>query len=211
MRLLTLPLLLASSLALAHSDHAPLGAHVHGIAQLDVVLDGKSLLASFTSPAADIVGFEDQASDDQSIALVREMEHKLSHAETLWELPASANCTLNDVAIHHELLAEKESHDGHEHDHKHDHDHDHKHDHGHKHDHDHDHDHDHKHDHDHAGHSDLRVEYAFECQNPEQLAQISVTLFQHFPTLESITTQVITSGAQQGLTLNPENNRLNLD
>ncbi|WP_409523596.1 DUF2796 domain-containing protein [Nitrincola sp. MINF-07-Sa-05] len=200
MRLLTLPLLLATSLALADSDHAPLGAHVHGMAQLDIVLDGNSLQAHFRSPAADIVGFEDQAQDEQSIALVKEMEQKLGHAETLWTLPKNANCALNSVTLQHELIADHGSHDEDDHEDEHDH----------KNEHDHKHDNDHKHEHE-SGHSEIRAEYAFECQNPEQLAQISVTLFQHFPTLESITTQVITSSAQQGLTLTPENNRLHLD
>ena len=41
-----------------HDEHRTHGAHVHGIAELNVVVDADSLLVELNSPAANLVGFE---------------------------------------------------------------------------------------------------------------------------------------------------------
>lgn len=132
---LTLPFLLAaSSLAFAHSSHDhnhnhdhnhdhdhshdqhALDSHVHGMANLDVVLEGSMLLVSLKAPAADLVGFEHQASTDEQRSQVYDMLGKMELPEILWSLPVAAECVRQDVQVEHDLLEEA-------HDHEHDHDH----------------------------------------------------------------------------------------
>lgn len=226
---LTLPFLLAaSSLAFAHSshdhnhnhdhnhdhghshdhshDHHALDSHVHGMANLDVVLEGSMLLVSLKAPAADLVGFEHQAKTDEQRGQVYDMLGKMELPEILWSLPVAAECVRQDVQVEHDLLEAAHDHD-HKHNHDHKHGHDHKHDHGHKHDHDHDHDHDH---HDHA-HSDVLVDYHYECAHPEHLDTVRVNLFDAFPSLHDIQVQLITEGGQKGQTLNAAQNLIRMN
>ena len=206
---LTLPILLAASgVAFAHSshdhghshhhshshshEHHSLDSHVHGMAHLDVVLEGNMLLASIKVPAADLVGFEHVASTDEQKSKVYEMLGKMELAKILWTLPAAAECVRQDVSVEHKLI--KEGH------HKHDHNHNHNHNHNHKHDHDHDH-----------AHSDVLVDYHYECQHPEHLQNVTVNLFEAFPSLEKIQGQLITPSGQKGQTLTTEKNTIQLN
>ncbi|MCF7994732.1 MAG: DUF2796 domain-containing protein, partial [Chromatiaceae bacterium] len=53
------PLGLSSSLAHNEDEHyRQQGAHVHGVGQLNVAVDGSALLVELISPAMDLVGFE---------------------------------------------------------------------------------------------------------------------------------------------------------
>ncbi|MEH0743067.1 DUF2796 domain-containing protein [Vibrio cholerae] len=108
-------------------------------------------------------------------------------------------------------------HDSHDHD-KHDHDsHDHEsHDHD-KHDHDsHDHDsHDHdKHDHDshdhesHGGHGEFTIEYHYECDNIQALSNIDTQWFNHFPSTEAISVNLLTDQTQAALKLGQGQTRI---
>ena len=62
--LLALPFALLPLAAMAHdhdhdhAEHASLGAHEHGVAQLNVALDGNTLEIELESPAMNLVGFE---------------------------------------------------------------------------------------------------------------------------------------------------------
>ena len=69
--LLALPFaLLPLAVAHAHDDHdhdhahGTLGAHEHGVAKLNVVLDDNTLELELDSPAMNLVGFEHAASSD---------------------------------------------------------------------------------------------------------------------------------------------------
>lgn len=51
-------LLLATSAGAAAGEHREHGAHEHGVAQLNLVLEGEKLLIELASPGVNIVGFE---------------------------------------------------------------------------------------------------------------------------------------------------------
>lgn len=76
MRPLLLALVLLPFAAQAHDDHdhdhahGSLGKHEHGVAQLNVALDGKTLELELDSPAMNLVGFEHAASTDADKAAV---------------------------------------------------------------------------------------------------------------------------------------------
>lgn len=167
-----------------HEQHA-LDSHVHGMANLDIVLEDTMLLASIKAPAADLVGFEHVASTDEDTNKVYDMLGKMELANVLWTLPEAAQCERQETHVEHDLL-ENVDHSGH------------------------DHDHDHKHDDDHA-HSDVMVDYYYECANPEQLGNVRVNLFDNFPSLHELQGQLILPSGQKGQTLTPSQNMIQFD
>lgn len=61
-------------------------------------------------------------------------------------------------------------------------------------------------DHDHADgetHADFNVTYRFDCQSPEALSSLKVTLFQRLPRLEKLDVQSVTPGGQRSQQLTP--------
>lgn len=192
MHKIALPLMLvASSLSFADThnhehEQAQLGSHVHGMAQLDVVQEGSMLLASLKAPAADLVGFEHVAHEEEQINQVYDLVGRMNLPDTFWNLPEAAGCEAEEIHVEHHLLEDEQDHD-----------------------HDHDHDHNDEQDHD-AAHSDVIVDYYYHCEQPEQLEQIRVNLFNTYPSLLELQVQLITPAGQQGMTLNAGQNILRL-
>ena len=54
----------------AHEEHGSLGKHEHGVASLNVALDGQTLEIQLQSPAMNLVGFEHEAKSDADKAKV---------------------------------------------------------------------------------------------------------------------------------------------
>jgi hypothetical protein len=84
-------LLLAAALSaplLAIAQHA----HEHGVAKLDVSLDGGTLLIALDSPLDNLAGFEHAPRNDKQRAALAKMEENLRAAERLFRLPAAAEC-----------------------------------------------------------------------------------------------------------------------
>ncbi|MDA7088171.1 DUF2796 domain-containing protein [Pseudomonas sp. SA3-5] len=105
--LLALPFALLP-LALAQADehqHGSLAKHQHGIASLNVALDGNTLEIQLESPAMNIVGFEHAASSEADQALVAAAKAKLEQPLQLFNLPAAADCSLTQSALHSPLFA----------------------------------------------------------------------------------------------------------
>lgn len=212
-----------SATAFAQQD-----AHVHGIASMNIAVEGEELQIEFVTPADGIVGFEYAPSSAAEIKAVADALSALENPESLFIIPASAECKLHEVEVerHAEGDHDEHGHDGHakhdehahdEHDHGHDkHEHgDDKHahdDHGHdKHahdDHGHDeHDHD-KHAHDDHGHDEHGHDHA-EAEHSEFHAHyhfdcegpvqtIELTLFSNWPRIETLRFQALTANGQTG-------------
>ena len=193
---------LAPSLALAEAGKV----HVHGVANLDVSVDGGIIEMNLTAPKHDVVGFEraprDAAEEAQLLAARKKV---LDHA-SLWLFSVRAQCGAEaPVLVEGGTSASMEAKD-HDHD-EHDHSHDHGHDHGHD-DHGHD-DHDHG-DHDHGGHSDWTVRYRFRCDAPAGLTRIETGAFAAFPSLQTINVQLVDASGARALTLTPSATRIDL-
>jgi hypothetical protein len=186
-----MPSLLALSLVLAmgpvcagdkhdhhHHEHRQHDSHVHGIAELNLALDGREMQIELDSPAANLVGFEhapssaaDRAALDQAVAV-------LEQGERLFVFNRAAGCRLADVEIESELIDGE--HEGHKH---HDeHDHDEKSHHGHQ--------------HDGETHADIKAAYRFECDNPARLEQLDVELFRRFAGTERLNVQFVIDDKQ---------------
>lgn len=185
-------------------------AHVHGQVEFNIAQDGKELLIEITAPGADVVGFEHAPSTDEQKETLNRAVTTLNDASTIFTLASQANCRLEHRSVSHTLG--EEEHDDHGHD-SHDHD---SHDHD-KHDHDsHDHDsHDHdKHDHDshdhesHGGHGEFTIEYHYECDNIQALSNIDTQWFNHFPSTEAISVNLLTDQTQAALKLGQGQTRI---
>ncbi|MDR1349902.1 MAG: DUF2796 domain-containing protein [Zoogloeaceae bacterium] len=159
-------------------EHA---AHVHGVARLDVAIEGATLSLQLESPLDNLLGFEhapaNQAEEDQ----VKRMSAKLRAADRLFAPTSAAGCkpekvTLESSALDAELLGEtgdEHETDAHEHE-------------------------------DEAGHADLDALWQFHCARPEALQSVEIRLFRDFSGLRELEVQAVTPKGQRGATLTPE-------
>ena len=161
-------------------EHREHGAHVHGIGQLNVVLDGSTLEIELDSPAMNLVGFEhaprSKAEHEQrDIAIAR-----LREAGLLFVLPAPAACRLESV----EVAEEGAGHEGEA---------EHHHEHG---------------DGAEQHHSDINAHYRFHCAEPARLDGIDVRLFELFPATHELEVQYIAPNGQGAAELTADEHRL---
>jgi ABC-type Zn2+ transport system substrate-binding protein/surface adhesin len=184
----------------SHDEHGSLGKHEHGVASLNVALDGKTLEIALDSPAMNMVGFEHAPSSDADKAKIAQAQQQLRAATDLFGVPAAAGCVSDKVELESPLFSPA---DGHEKG-------DHKHEHGHEHAHadSHEHKDGHEHGHDHA-HSDIDAQYSFTCADPSQLNAMDLSgFFKQFPATEKVNVQAIGPNGQKGDTLTPQQPKL---
>ncbi|KPM65006.1 DUF2796 domain-containing protein [Pseudomonas monteilii] len=180
--LLALPFaLLPLAVAHAHDDHdhdhahGTLGAHEHGVAKLNAVLDGNTLELELDSPAMNLVGFEHAANSGADKAKVAAVRQQLEQPLKLFGLSAAAGCKEDQQELESPLFgdAPKADEDGDEHEH------------GHQ-------------------HSDIGAHYQLTCANPDKLAQVDLApLFKAFPATQKINVQLIGPNGQKGVEATP--------
>ncbi|WP_087503350.1 DUF2796 domain-containing protein [Pseudomonas sp. SID14000] len=178
--LLALPFALLP-LANAHADdhdhdhaHGTLGAHEHGVAKLNVVLDGNTLELELDSPAMNLVGFEHAANSDADKAKVAAVRQQLEQPLKLFGLPAAAGCKEDQQELESPLFGDAPKADD-----------DDEHEHGHQ-------------------HSDIGAHYQLTCTNPDKLAQVDLApLFKAFPATQKINVQLIGPNGQKGVETTP--------
>ena len=179
------------------------GAHVHGIAHLNVALEEETLYMEFVSPAANIVGFEHHPKNKAERNAVASARNTLKNAEAVFKLPPAAGARLVEASVESE--AEHDTHHDAEHGHEGEEHHasEHAHDDEKHHEKEAGSDHDHHDADEHEGetHSDFKAVYRFTCQNPDKLATIDVRLFELFPGIEEIEVQILTETKQTALEL----------
>lgn len=161
-----LTVLVSGSAALAQD------AHVHGVAELNIVREGQVVQIEFFSPGANLLGFERMpgaaAEWLRFAAVVEDLE------ASVWLLgDQMTGCDMRIEAM--DVPSFSAGGDGHE-----------DHDHG-------DEPHDHEEDSAEDAHVDFRVQYLFDCARSLPSA-LQITAFQHFPAIERITTQWIIEG-----------------
>ena len=191
-------------------------AHVHGIAHLNVALEGTSLHLEFTSPAANIVGFEHQPRTAEQKDGVRKAMEKLENGSNLFIPSPEAQCRMSKSSaktdIEHD--ADHDADDEHEKEHEHEKDAHHEKEHEHEKDEHHGKDEEKGHKHheesedEHARHSEFEAEYRFVCNNPGKLSQLDVMLFQSFPGIEHIEVQLLTETKQSAQELTAQRHRI---
>ncbi|WP_457978264.1 DUF2796 domain-containing protein [Ectopseudomonas composti] len=191
--LLALPFaLLPLAAAQAHDDHdhehGSLGAHEHGVASLNVALDGQALELQIDSPAMNFVGFEHAAKSDADKAKVAAAKAELEKPIELFGLAAGA-CQVTKQELESPLFGD---HDHHHEDEAHEHEHADANEHEHEHE-----------------HSDIEASYQLSCKQVDALKQLDLSeLFKRFPATQKIQVQLIGPSGQQGVELTPAQPRL---
>lgn len=165
--LLLLGSALVASAALA--QHRELGAHEHGRGTLDIVLEGSRLNMEFEAPGADIVGFEHPAKTRQQKAAVEKAKKQLSAPQSLFQLPSSAGCVLQEAKVTVEG-------GGHDHDGKKE-----------------------PAGHGAGEHSAFNAQYAFDCKAPSSITAIEFAYFRVFAGAQKVDVNVVTPKAQTKL------------
>ena len=176
-------------------------AHVHGIAHMNVALEGNNLYIELSSPAANIVGFEHHPRTEEQKAAVKTAIESLEAGQKLFALPAGTGGRLVKANVQTDIENDSDHKPGQTHaqDHaesgkeaeveKHQHEEHHEAD-------------------DHERHSEFKAEYHFVFKTPQKLALVDVKLFRIFPGIEHIDVQLLTDTKQTALELTAKNNKI---
>lgn len=171
---LVMTLTLAASPAMADDshphEHRQHEAHRHGIGQLNLALDGRTIYIELDSPASNIVGFEHAPVSQADHAAIDNAVATLKDGARLFQFDKAALCRMQDVKIASALI--DAGHDGRAHAdepdavHRSD------------------------------AHADVVVAYHFECAHPDRLNQLRVGLFDAFALTERLNVQFIVGNHQ---------------
>ncbi|TWC36242.1 uncharacterized protein DUF2796 [Pseudomonas sp. SJZ079] len=107
-----LPLSISHAQQHEHSEHTSLAAHAHGMAQLNVALDGSVLELELESPAINLLGFEHAANSPADRAKIASARRQLEQPQALFGL-ATGGCSLSTQELQSPLFG-PEDHEKHE-------------------------------------------------------------------------------------------------
>jgi hypothetical protein len=219
---IALTLALSSAAYASDREH---DSHEHGAATLDVVIDGAQMFVTFDSPWMNLVGFEHAPSTDEQRDAVANAQAQLEDGMLALGIDSGAGCTLQTTGIDSSMAmddhGDEHGHDDHGDDHDDDHSDEHGHDehddeHGHddhsdEHDDKHGDDHGDEHGHDHdATHSEISVNWAFTCENPDAVSTLALSLFDNFSGIETLSVQMAGPGGQSAQKVSADNANVNL-
>jgi len=165
--------------------HQP-GAHVHGLATLEVAIDGAAVQISLDSPLDNLLGFERAPRNEKDRQAVKTMALKLHQAAILFVFTPAAQCRLESARLESAVLApgllapaadsgkssdtaKADSADV---------------------------------------HAELAATWHFQCAMPQALQGIEVRLFQQFSGLKRIDAAVVGPKGQSSAKLSPKSTRL---
>jgi hypothetical protein len=177
------------------------GAHEHGIAKLNVAVDGQSLTIELESPLANMVSFEHEPTTEEQKKEVSDMAGKLRRADEIFVPSQAAECRLTQVklesdALDEALLSAENSGRPDDHDHEAEGGSS-----GHK-------GHDHDGDIDDDAHGEIEGEFVFSCARPDKLDSMEVKLFDHFSGFHKINVQLVSPKGQKAFELAPKSAKL---
>lgn len=168
-----LALLLACTTALAE------GAHQHGVASLQIVAEGNSLVITLDSPLDNLLGFERGPRSEAERAAVRAMARRFHAGATLAQPTPAAACLWREAQLASDviapaLLARTEQAAAAQPPAA-------------------------------GGHADLQATLSFECSQPQALKGVALAgLFQVFPRLRQLDVALVAPGVQRGFRLGPQ-------
>lgn len=156
--------------------HEP-GAHVHGVAELHVTIEGNKLDASLETPLDNVLGYEHPPRTEAEKSAAKAMAAKLRQPATSIVPDPAAGCTpasvsLVSAAIPAALLGETNAAPAAP---------------------------------DPDGHADLDADYAWTCTAPARLKRLDVALLKAFPGIRKLNVQVVSPGGQHATVLAPGN------
>ena len=151
-------------------------AHIHGLSNLNMVLDKQTLAIKIITPLGDIVGFEGIPRTKIQKESIEKAVEKFRKSENVL-LINGGSCLQKKVTVNLGHIDETDN-SRHKHNHKNHED----------------------------THSDLSAEYEFNCSQPEHLKEITLRLFDQFSSMEKIKAQWITSNSQGQTSLTKNRN-----
>jgi hypothetical protein len=159
-----------------HRQH---GTHEHGVASLNLAIEGPVIELELDSPAMNLVGFEHAPKSDAERETLDQTLDLLADGMRLFQWPAEAGCRLEDARVQSPLMPESAASPTP--------------------------DSDHDHDHGPAGgvHADIRATYRFQCADPAEVTRVGVLLFGRFPGTERLRVQYVAPAGQGAVDLTP--------
>lgn len=88
-----------------HDAHEP-GAHVHGVATLQMAVDTNTLTLNFSSPLDNLIGFEHQSHNQSEVAQVQNMINQFYKTKLFVPTP-SAQCQLKTIDLQSLVIKKK--------------------------------------------------------------------------------------------------------
>lgn len=167
-------------------------AHIHGTAELFVVLEGEQLDIELHSPAFNLLGFEHLASSVEERATVQETMGMLADASNLFQI-GGAQCQLRDYEADFSNLAKKVATEAEEPGAADDEGH---------------HEVSHSHEPHHPTHGDIRALYHYRCEYANHLDSLQTSISARFPGITSLQVQWIMNGRQGAATLDNRQHQL---
>lgn len=86
------------------NEHRGHESHEHGVAQLNLAQDGRSLHMELESPAMNIVGFEHMPRNSEQHAAVEHAVAQLEKGDELFRFSAAASCRLIEAKVESSLM-----------------------------------------------------------------------------------------------------------
>lgn len=154
-----------------------LGAHVHGVATLQIAVDEKTMTLDFSGPLDNLLGFEHVPRDARQKAAVKKMADNLNKADEFFIPTAEAQCVLQSVKLDSLVLEPKASQDNKEKAQQHE---------------------------EERGHADIGGEFVFACKQIGKLHGLEVKLFDAYPNLHQLKVEVATLKKQSSARLTAE-------
>jgi hypothetical protein len=176
-----------SCLSQAHAQQANLSTHVHGVSELNIVIEGNKLEMQLRSPAMNIVGFEHKARTEQQILKVKQSELKLHDHSALFSF-SSGGCRLTQAKIDLSDLIEHKTTEKDAHDH-----------------HKSELDHNHEKEDEHGDHNEVVAHYYYDCEDMDDLSSLSLGFFAVFTAMQQINSIWITTSEEGAAALNRSN------
>lgn len=196
--LLSVALLMASQGAFSQEQQP----HVHGVAELHVVLEGNQLEIELHSPAMNLLGFEYQANNAKQYVKVDDVKALLAKAGSLFQFqPSTCELTGHQAdfsGVIGDKNQEKNRQEHKEHDAHHESISHHKDEHTGQGDQAHDHEEEERH------HSDIVAHYQFVCKTPGELRLMTTDIPTTFPGVHSLNAQWIINGRQGAIILDKQ-------
>jgi hypothetical protein len=182
---------LAQAADTVHQEGSFHGAHVHGHAMMMIAAEKNALEITIESPAANLIGFEHEASTPEQKGMIKRVKEKLKSAKGMFEFHG-VDCVPVNITI--DMAAVSDHAAEHEGDHA---------DHA---------EHVHKEAEDKAAHNDVLANYAFTCASTDsaQLTAITVHLLKHFKAIEKLQVQWVTNTKQGVAVLTESANTIHL-
>ena len=165
-------------------------SHVHGNAELNVVLMGQQLQVEFVSPAINLLGFERPPNTDEETATLNNTIEQLQRGGWLIEaFPTTCQLSTEEfeAPVYDEHESSEHDHESSEHDHEHE-----------------------TSEHNAEAHSNFRVTYLYDCESAPR-KQLKMLAFDHYSGIETLTVQWIADQKQGYARLNRDNPVLNLE